>query len=154
MLFFLILAKLDHIPTLIDCLDGKTKRLQFFDKDAEGRRDARFFDRFAFDDRFIGIDATLDIIRFDSEHFLKGVRGAISLERPHFHLTEALTTELSLTTKRLLCDQTIWSRGTCMDLVFHKMVKFQHGHHTNGYWLIIRHASLAITQGLLAKDRH
>src|SRR5690606_36559735 len=41
------------------------------------------------------------------------------------HLAEALATELSLTTERLLGDQRVRARRACVDLVVHEVVELQ-----------------------------
>lgn len=56
-------------------------------------------------DVFIHLSTTVHVIRLNGEHFLQGVCRAVCFKRPHFHLPEALTTELSLTTQRLLSNQ-------------------------------------------------
>ena len=64
---------------------------------------------FALDDCLIRFYPTLDIIRFDGQHFLQGISCAVCFQRPHFHLAKALTTKLSLTTQRLLGNQAVWA---------------------------------------------
>ena len=61
----------------------------------------------AVDNRLVHLRASVDVVRLDGEHFLQGVRGAISLQRPHFHFAEALTAELRLAAQRLLGDQAV-----------------------------------------------
>ena len=46
--------------------------------------------------------------RIDREHFLQGVGGAVSFQRPHFHLTKTLAAELCLAAQRLLGYQVVW----------------------------------------------
>ena len=106
----------------------------------------------AFDDRFVGLHTTLNIIRFDGQHFLQGIGRAVGFQRPDFHFTEALTTELRFTAQRLLRDQAVRAGRTSMHLVFNQVVQLQHRHHTHGHRLVIRIAGLAIAQGLLSQS--
>src|SRR3989338_4406890 len=54
------------------------------------------------------------------------MRSSVCFQCPHFHLSETLSTELGLTTKRLLCNQTVWTNGTLVDLIFHHVVQLHH----------------------------
>ena len=74
----------------------------FFDQDVKGLGHTSVNDVIAFDNVFVDPGSTRDVVRLNGEHFLKRVRGTISLKRPDLHLTEALTTKLGLTTQRLL----------------------------------------------------
>jgi hypothetical protein len=74
-----------------------------------------------------GIPA-VDVVRLDREHFLQRVRGAVRLERPHFHFAEALTAELRLAPQRLLRDQAVRPGGSRMHLVVDQMVELEHVH--------------------------
>ena len=58
--------------------------------------------RLTLDDSLVSLATSVDIITLDGEDFLKDVGCAECLERPNLHLSETLTTELSLTTERLL----------------------------------------------------
>ena len=102
MRFLFILAKLDSVAAFIDRFDREAKGLKFLDQHPKRSGDARLFNGLTLHNRLVGIYTSLNIIRFDSEHLLKSMRGAICLERPHFHFTETLSTELGLTAKRLL----------------------------------------------------
>src|SRR5688572_475468 len=97
-----VLAEFDRVTGLVDRFNGKTKGLQFLYEHSKGGGDAGLLDRLTLHDRLVGVHTSLNIIRFDRQHFLKGMRGTIGFERPHFHFTEALTAELRLTTERLL----------------------------------------------------
>ena len=59
------------------------------------------------DDSLVGLRAADSIVGLDGQDFLKHVAGTEGLQCPDFHLTKALATELSLTTKRLLGNQTV-----------------------------------------------
>src|SRR5271170_4720812 len=86
-------------------VDGQGANL--LDQDIERLRHAGFHFVVAVDNRLVHLRATIDVVRLDGEHFLQGVRGAIRLERPHFHLAEALTAELRLAAERLLRNQAV-----------------------------------------------
>src|SRR6478735_1419875 len=106
----------------------QAQRLHFLDQDLEGFGNARLGDVLALDDRFVDLHTTVDVIGLDREEFLERVGGAISFERPHFHFTEALATELCLTTQRLLRDHGVRAGGACVDLVVHQVVELQDVH--------------------------
>src|SRR6266403_3279444 len=89
----------------------------FLDQDIERLRHAGFHFVVAIDDRLVHLGTSVDVVGLDREHLLQGVRGPIGLQRPHFHLTEALTAELRLAAQRLLSDQAVWSGGAGMHLV-------------------------------------
>ena len=59
----------------------------------------------AFDDCLVSLAAAIDVVTLDGEDLLKDVGGAECFERPYFHLTETLATELCLTAQRLLGDE-------------------------------------------------
>ncbi len=63
---------------------------------------------------------------------MQRVGRAICLKRPNFHLTKALTTELGLTTQRLLGNQAVRAGRTRVDFVVHKVVQFQQVFDTHG----------------------
>src|SRR6202011_4462622 len=84
--------------------DVDSQGTNLLDQDIERLRHAGFHFMVAVDDRLVHLSTSVDVIRLDGEHFLQGVRGAIRLERPHFHLTETLTAELRLAAQRLLGD--------------------------------------------------
>ncbi len=56
----------------------------------------------AFDHRFVNLRTAFDVIALDRQQLLQDVSGTVSFQRPYFHLTEALATEASLATERLL----------------------------------------------------
>lgn len=90
---------------LVFQFDVDAQRADFFQQYVEGFRHARFHLVVAVHDVFIHLGTTVHVIRLNGEHFLQGVGRAVCFQRPHFHLTEALTTELRLTTQRLLSNQ-------------------------------------------------
>ena len=85
---------------------------------------ARLGQVFAFHDRLVRPAAAGDVVGLDREHLLERVRRAIGLERPHFHLSEALAAELRLTGQRLLRNQAVGPDGASVDLVVHQVESF------------------------------
>ena len=43
-----------------------------------------------------------DVVRFNRQHFLQSMTGAVSFQRPYFHFSEALASELRFSAERLL----------------------------------------------------
>jgi hypothetical protein len=87
------------------------------------------------DNVLVHLGPAVHIIRLDGEHFLQRIRCTVSLKGPHFHLTEALTTELRLTTQRLLSYQAVRTGRTGVHLVIDQVVKLKdihipHSHRT------------------------
>ena len=74
---------------------------------------------------FIHLYTTDNVVRLDGQEFLQSIGGAISLQCPHLHLTEALTTELRLTTQGLLGNHRVRTGGTSVNLVIHQVVQLQ-----------------------------
>src|SRR5690606_17455701 len=68
-----------------------TERADFFNQYVKGFRHSGFHTVVAIDDVFVHLGTTGHIIRFNGKHFLQGVRGTVSFQRPHFHLSETLT---------------------------------------------------------------
>src|SRR6185436_8101566 len=83
-------------------LDIEAQRLQLLEQHLERLRDARLRDVLSLDDRLVDLDAPEDVVGLDRQQLLQRVGRAVGLHRPALHLTEALTTELRLTTQRLL----------------------------------------------------
>ena len=81
---------------------------------------------------------------------MQGVCRAVCFQRPHFHLPETLTTELRLTTQRLLGNQAVGTSGTRVHLVVHQVVQLEHVHVTNGHRTLELVAGTAIEQHHLA----
>src|SRR5215217_7991954 len=128
----------------------QAQRLHFLDQDLEGLGNARLGDVLALDDGFVDLHATVDVIRLDREEFLERVGRAISFERPHFHFTEALATELCLTTQRLLRDHGVRAGGARVDLVVHQVVELQDVHGADRDRIRERLAGAAVKQTGLA----
>ena len=77
--------------------------------------------------------AAVHVVRLDGQHFLQRVRGAVGLERPHFHFAEALAAELRLAAQRLLRDQAVRAGRTRVHLVVDQVVQLQHVHVADGH---------------------
>ena len=56
----------------------------------------------AVDDVLVHLGAAVHVVGLDRSAFLQRVRRAVGLERPDFHLAEALAAELRLAAERLL----------------------------------------------------
>src|SRR6185503_6104869 len=79
--------------------------LELFHEDVERLRNARLGQVLSLDDRFIHAAAAVHVVRLDRQHFLQDVRGAVRLERPHFHFSKPLAAELRLAGQGLLGNQ-------------------------------------------------
>src|SRR3954464_9426511 len=110
-------AQLDRLPVAGEHLDVEAQRLQLFEQHLERLRDARLGDVLALDDRLVHLDAAEDVVGLDGQQLLQRVGRAVGLHRPALHLTEALPTELRLTTQRLLRDHRVRAGRPGVDLV-------------------------------------
>src|SRR3989344_7712900 len=99
------------------------KTFEFVHEHMEGRRDIRAFDLLARNDGLVRCRATVHVVRLDGEHFLERVRSAVSLERPHLHLAEALAAELRFAPERLLGNERVGADGAHVDLILHEMIQ-------------------------------
>src|SRR4029079_9677247 len=93
-----VLDELDLLFILVEHFHVQAEALELLDEHLEGFGHARLLNALALDDGLVGLDATDDVVRLDGEQLLEDVGGAVRFERPHLHLTEALATELGLTT--------------------------------------------------------
>src|SRR5215203_6579068 len=118
-------AQLDRLPVAGEDLDVEAERLQLLEQHLEGLRDARLRNVLALDDRLVDLDAAQDVVGLDGEQLLQRVGRAVGLHRPALHLTEALTTELRLTTQRLLRDHRVRAGRTSVDLVVDQVQQLQ-----------------------------
>src|SRR5688572_20620654 len=118
-------AQLDRLPVAGEHLDVEAQRLELLEQHLERLRDARLGDVLALDDRLVDLDAAQDVVGLDGEQLLQRVRGAVGLHRPALHLTEALATELRLTTQRLLRDHRVRAGRTGVDLVVDQVQQLQ-----------------------------
>ena len=133
-------------PVSADDLDVETERLHLLDEDLERLGDARLGDVLALDDGLVGLDAAEDVVGLDREDLLQHVGGAVRVQRPDFHLTEALTTELRLTTERLLGDERVRAGRTGVDLVVDQVEQLQDVDLADGDRLAERLAGATVEQ--------
>src|SRR5687768_602764 len=82
-----------------------SERLQLLNEHVEGLGNSRLGKVLSLHDRLVNSASSVHIVRLDGENLLQAVRGAVSLERPHFHLSETLAAELRLSGERLLRDE-------------------------------------------------
>src|SRR5690625_4594464 len=108
--------------------DVEAQGLHLLDEDLERFGDSRIGQVLTLDDGFVDLHTARDVIGLDRQKLLQGVGGAVGLEGPDFHLTEALSTELRLTTERLLGDHRVRSGRTRVDLVVDEVVELEHVH--------------------------
>ena len=114
----------------------ESEATHFLDKNVERFRHTCLEIVLALDDGFVNLGPASDIIRLDRQHLLQGVGGTVSFQCPDLHLTETLTTELRLTTQRLLRDKRVGPDAACVDLVVHQVVQLEHVHDAHGHILI------------------
>src|SRR5690606_24398359 len=107
----------------------------------------------AVDDVFVHLRSTSHVVGFDSEHFLQCIGSTVCFQGPHFHLPETLATKLSLTTQRLLSNQTVGASGACVHFVVDQVVQLQHVHIADGNRALEGVASTAVKQYHLAGFR-
>src|SRR5215467_3565157 len=103
-------AHLDRRAVTGEHLHIQAERLHLLNQHLERLRDAGLGDVLALDDGFVDLDSAEDVVGLDRQQFLQRIRGAIGLERPDLHLTEALAAELCLTAERLLSDHRVRAR--------------------------------------------
>src|SRR6516165_8571575 len=103
----------------------QAERLHLLDEHLETFWDARLWDVLALDDRLVHLHAAEDVVGLDGEQFLQGVGGAVGLQGPHLHLTEALPAELRLTAQRLLGDHRVRAGAPRVDLVVHQVEQLE-----------------------------
>jgi hypothetical protein len=93
-------------------LNTEAQTTKLMEQNVERLRNAGSRHRVALDDGLIGLGASHGIIGLDGEDFLQHVAGSEGLQCPYLHLTEALATELCLTTERLLGNEAVRANGT------------------------------------------
>lgn len=76
----------------------------------------------------------------------------IGFQRPNLHLSESLSSKLSLSPQRLLSNEGIWASRPSMYLILHKVNQLHHVHITHRNRLVERLACAAIIQGRFAID--
>ena len=109
-------------------LDVDAERADFLDEHVEGFGHARVHLVIAVHDVLVHLGAARHVVRLDRQHLLQRVRSAVRLERPDFHLAEALAAELRLAAERLLRDEAVRARRARVHLVVDEMVQLQHVH--------------------------
>src|SRR5690606_24863667 len=133
--------------------DVDTERTDLFDQHVEGLRHAGLHAVIAVHDVLVHLGPAVHVVRLDRQHFLQGVGGTVGFQRPDLHLTEALTTELRLTTQRLLGDQAVGTGGTGVHLVVDQVVQLEHVHVANGGRTLELVAGTTVEQAHLAAFR-
>src|SRR5256885_7260168 len=148
-----LFRKDDLAFVLAQDLDPEREAFQLLHQHPERLRDAGLEGVVALDDRLVGLDAADDVVRLDGQHLLQDVRRAVSLERPHLHLAEALAAELSLASQRLLGDQAVGAGRTGVDLVLDEVSQLEHVDLTDSHRLVELLAGAAVSQSDLAVHR-
>ena len=70
----------------------------------------------------------------------------ITLERPHFHLSESLSSVLCLTSEWLLSHHRVWTNRAGMDLIFYEVMELEHILHSDHCTLLEWFSSLTIEE--------
>src|SRR5262249_7717073 len=96
-------------------IDIEAERTHFLDEHVEAFGNTLPDRVIAAYDRLVPLGAAGDVVRLDGEHFLQGVSGAVSLERPHLHFAETLAAELRLAAEWLLGHQRVRANRTGVD---------------------------------------
>ena len=110
----------------LDQLHIQAQRLQLANQHVERLRHTRLDGRFALDDGLVNLGAAINVIGLRRQQLLQDVRRAVSFQRPHFHFSEALSTELRLAAQRLLGDERVRTDGTRVDLVVDQVRELEH----------------------------
>src|SRR6476620_10285753 len=145
------LLHLDRRAVAAQDLDVETQGLHLLEEDLERLRDARVGDVLALDDGLVDLHATGNVVRLDRQKLLERVGGAVRLEGPDLHLTEALATELGLTAERLLGDHRVRTRRASVDLVVDEVVELEDVHVADRDGLRERLAGAAVEEARLAR---
>src|SRR3546814_13699406 len=103
----------------------------------------------ALDDVFVYLGTARDVVGLDRQHLLQRIRSSVGFQRPDFHLTKTLATELGFTAQRLLRNQRVWTRRAGVHLVVNQVMQFQIVHITYGDWAFELFAGTAIDQPCL-----
>src|SRR3954454_15403837 len=149
---FVHLAHLDLGTVVGEHLDVEAQRLHLLHEHLEALGNARLGDVLALHDCLVHLDSAEDVVGLDGQQLLQAVRRAVGLECPHFHLTEALATELCLTTQRLLGDHAVWASGAGVDLVVDKVSQLQDVHVANRDRVVVELAGATVAQRRLAVE--
>src|SRR5690606_19011594 len=98
--------------------------------------------------------AALNVVGLNRQKLLQRIGCAVSFQSPHFHLTEALTTKLRLTTQRLLGNQRVRADGAGVHLVVNQVSELEHVHNTDGNQAVKRLTSCTVKQANLSGRVH
>src|SRR5690606_36703308 len=82
----------------------------------------------AVDNVLVHLGPAVDVVGLDRQHLLQRISRAVCFQSPDLHLPETLTTELRLTTQRLLGNQTVRAGRTRVHLVVDQVVDLEHVH--------------------------
>src|SRR6476469_2279285 len=129
------------------------ERLQFLHEHVERLRNPRLWQILALHDRLVHAASTIHVVGLDGQDLLQRVRGAIRLERPHFHFSEPLAAELRLAGERLLRHQRIRSDASRVDLVVHEVRELEHVDLADGHRVREPLPRASIAQPHLAGER-
>src|SRR5229473_298461 len=143
-------GKHDLALVLTQDLDPEREPFELLDQHAERFRDAGLERVVALDDGLVGLHPTDDVVGLDGQDLLQDVRGAVSLERPHLHLAEALAAELRLAAQRLLGDEAVRTGRPGVDLVLDQVGQLEHVDHAHGHRLVELVPGAAVPQPDLA----
>src|SRR3989344_5164356 len=134
-------------------IDIDAEGTNFLDQHVEGLGHARLHTVIAIHDVLVHLGTAVHIVRLHCEHFLQSVSGTVCFQCPDIHLPETLTTELRLTTQRLLGNQAVRTGRTRVHLVVYQVVQLQHVHVANGNRALELVAGTAVGQLHLAAFR-
>src|SRR5450830_414201 len=113
-------------------VDVDTQRTNLFDQHVERFWHASIDHVITFNEVFVDFGTSIYVIGLDCQHLLQDVRRAICFQRPNFHLTETLTTELCLTAQWLLSNQRIRTSRAGMHFIIKQMMQLENMHVTEG----------------------
>ena len=137
--FVIIVAKsgkINIVSILIKRTNIECKRLKLLNKYLEGLRNSGSRNVLTLNNSLVSSATSVNIVGLDREYLLKRVSSSVSLKCPNLHLSETLSAELSLTSKRLLSYDGVRSVGTCVDLIVYKVVKLEVVHYTYGNGIV------------------
>src|SRR5579883_1838006 len=87
-------------PSILLELHVDAERADLLDEHIEGLRHAGVHLVIAVHDVLVHLGAAVHVVGLDRQHLLQRVGSAVGLQRPDFHLTEALAAELRLAAQR------------------------------------------------------
>src|SRR5438270_7611657 len=125
--------------------------LQFANQHVERLRHARLNGGLALHDGLINLGAAIHVVRLAGEQLLQNICSAVGFERPHFHLSEALASELRLAAQRLLSDKRVRPNAAGVNLIVYQVRELEHVNVAHGHRLLELIASHAVEQVNLAR---